>query len=135
MQIYADKLINHFEYEQNFFSRHAFINKAISKYNNCKYLEIGCETNICFNSIIANNKKGVDPNSGGTIKTTSNEFFKNNKDFYDVIFIDGYNIIVDPIDESVDTADVVFETDPYPEIGYPYRISSDIEDGMFIISL
>ena len=48
---------------------------------------------------------------------------------------DGYNIIVDPIDESVDTADVVFETDPYPEIGYPYRISSDIENGMFIISL
>ena len=48
---------------------------------------------------------------------------------------EGYNIIVDPIDESVDTADVVFETDPYPEIGYPYRISSDIENGMFIISL
>jgi hypothetical protein len=48
---------------------------------------------------------------------------------------DGYNIIVDPIDESVDTADVVFETDPYLSIGYPYRISSDIENGMFIISL
>ena len=48
---------------------------------------------------------------------------------------DGYNIIVDPIDESVDTADVVFETDPYTGIGYPYRISSDIENGMFIISL
>ena len=39
------------------------------------------------------------------------------------------------IDESVDTADVVFETDPYLSIGYPYRISSDIENGMFIISL
>ena len=48
---------------------------------------------------------------------------------------DGYNIIVDPIDESVDTADVVFETDPYLGIGYPYRISSDIENGMFIVSL
>jgi hypothetical protein len=48
---------------------------------------------------------------------------------------DGYNIIVDPIDETVDTADVVFETDPYPGIGYPYRISSNIENGMFIISL
>jgi hypothetical protein len=48
---------------------------------------------------------------------------------------DGYNIIVDPIDESVDTADVVFETDPYLGIGYPYRISSDIENGMFTISL
>jgi hypothetical protein len=55
---------------------------------------------------------------------------------------DGYNIIVDPIDESVDTADVVFETDPYTGIGYPYRIWSpsngieiDTEDGLFIISL
>ena len=48
---------------------------------------------------------------------------------------DGYNIIVDPIDESVDTADVVFETDPYTGIGYPYRVSSDTEDGLFIISL
>ena len=48
---------------------------------------------------------------------------------------EGYNIIVDPIDESVDTAEVVFETDPYLGIGYPYRISSDIENGMFIISL
>ena len=48
---------------------------------------------------------------------------------------EGYNIIVDPIDELVDTADVVFETDPYPGIGYPYRISSNIENGMFIVSL
>jgi hypothetical protein len=50
---------------------------------------------------------------------------------------DGYNIIVDPIDELVDTADVVFDTDPYSVIGYPYpyRVSSDIENGMFIVSL
>jgi hypothetical protein len=55
---------------------------------------------------------------------------------------DGSNIIVDPIDESVDTADVAFEIDPYTGIGYPYRISSpsngieiDIDNGLFIISL
>ena len=50
---------------------------------------------------------------------------------------DGYNIIVDPIDELVDTADVVFETDPYIGMGYPYqfRTSSNIENGMFIVSL
>ena len=48
---------------------------------------------------------------------------------------DGYNIIVDPIDESVDTADVVFETDPYIGIGYNPPPSSDIENGMFTISL
>ena len=35
------------------------------------------------------NKVGVDPVSGGTIKATSDEFFKNNKKNFDIIFIDG----------------------------------------------
>ena len=33
------------EYEKNFYKRHAFINKAISKFKNCKYLEIGVANN------------------------------------------------------------------------------------------
>ncbi len=37
----------------------------------------------------ADNKVGVDPNRGGTIKTTSDEFFLSNKDKFDVIYIDG----------------------------------------------
>ena len=63
--------------------------EKFSKFNDCKYLEIGCQNDLCFNSIITNNKIGVDPNAGGTIKTTSDDFFNNNEDFYDVIFIDG----------------------------------------------
>jgi len=71
------------------YNRISFISKAVQKFNNCKYLEIGCETNICFDSINANFKIGVDPNKGGTVKSTSDSFFENNELFFDVIFVDG----------------------------------------------
>ena len=45
------KTIHHYEYEKKFYSRHAFINKAVSNYDNCKYLEIGVANNQVFNSI------------------------------------------------------------------------------------
>jgi len=71
------------------YNRIAFINNAAKNFSNCKYLEIGCETNACFHSILAKHKTGVDPVSGGNIKTTSDNFFINNKTTFDVIFIDG----------------------------------------------
>ena len=79
--------------ENNFYKRHSFINKAISKYKNCKYLEIGVAgSNDVFNSIPLkmSDKFGVDPNQGGNFRMTSDDFFKkyNNLKF-DVIFIDG----------------------------------------------
>lgn len=83
---------NKFEYEKNFFSRHAFINRAIQKKGQqCNYLEIGVCKNEVFNSIPLSmkNKFGVDPNEGGTHRMTSDNFFKINKKKFDVIFIDG----------------------------------------------
>ena len=71
------------------YNRSAFINKALHKFHNGKYLEIGCNNNKCFNSIFAKFKVGVDPNLGGTIRDTSDNFFNNNTMFFDVIFIDG----------------------------------------------
>lgn len=53
------------------------------------YLEIGCANNALFHSVFADNKIGVDPQSGGTHRMTSDEFFENNKQKFDVIFIDG----------------------------------------------
>jgi hypothetical protein len=84
---------NHFEYENNFFNRIAFINRGISNFNinSCKYLEIGVCTNEVFNSIPLSlkNKIGVDPVMGGTHRMTSDDFFKNNSQKFDIIFIDG----------------------------------------------
>jgi hypothetical protein len=54
-----------------------------------KYLEIGCFDDELFNHINTETKIGVDPVSGGTTRLTSDQFFKNNKDFFDCVFIDG----------------------------------------------
>jgi len=93
------KIINYFLKEKNqihleesFFTRHAFINKAISKYNKCNYLEIGVANNDVFNSIPLKlkNKYGVDPVRGGNYRLTSDDFFEKYQHLkFDVIFIDG----------------------------------------------
>jgi len=51
------------------------IQLIINKYNFKNYLEIGCDKNQSFSKIIVNNKVGVDPISGGTIRSTSDDFF------------------------------------------------------------
>jgi hypothetical protein len=69
--------------------RWELVNKIIKNNNYSDYLEIGCFNNECFNMINASHKTGVDPLKGGTIRQTSDEFFKVNKKKYDIIFIDG----------------------------------------------
>ena len=70
-----------------------FINAAIKKLNkkNIEYLEIGVFRNENFDLINCESKISVDPDpeSKATFKTTSDEFFSNNKKKFDVIFIDG----------------------------------------------
>lgn len=65
------------------------IQYIIDKYSFDNYLEIGCDKNQSFSKINVKNKVGVDPVSGGTIRDTSDNFFKINKDKFDIIFIDG----------------------------------------------
>ena len=71
----------------------------INKYDYSTYLEIGCDKDQSFSKIKISHKVGVDPISGGTIRKTSDEFFKNNKEKFDIIFIDGLHhyeqVIVD----------------------------------------
>ena len=89
---YKKKISHHFEFENNFYKRHAFINKAISKFDNCRYLEIGVGNNDVFNSIPLKTKFkfGVDPVTGGNYKMTSDDFFeKYNNLKFNVVFIDG----------------------------------------------
>ena len=54
-----------------------------------KYLEIGCDKNQIFSNIEIDFKIGVDPVQGGNVRKTSDNFFKNNSDKFDIIFIDG----------------------------------------------
>ena len=65
------------------------VQDIIKKKNYKSYLEIGCFDDELFNYVNCENKVGVDPVSGGTIRKTSDQFFENNKVYFDCIFIDG----------------------------------------------
>lgn len=56
------------------------------------YLEIGCDTDECFSQIVVPHKVGVDPNSGGTVRATSDAFFESSREKFDLIFIDGLHV-------------------------------------------
>lgn len=53
------------------------------------YLEIGCRDNYTFDRVDIDHKVGVDPISGGTVRMFSDDFFHQNTDTFDIIFIDG----------------------------------------------
>lgn len=82
-----NKSIN-FQFEKNIY-RWDIINEIINKKKFTSYLEIGCDDNKCFDKINIDNKIGVDPISGGNLRITSDDFFRNNKKKFDLIFIDG----------------------------------------------
>jgi len=85
-------------------NRFDIINKIIKNKKFKSYLEIGCQNDVNFSRIIIDNKIGVDPQSGGTHKMTSDEFFIQNKDTFDLIFIDGLHIyeqVIKDIDNSL----------------------------------
>ena len=92
------------EFPDNLF-RWDLIQYIIDKYNFENYLEIGCDKDQSFSKIKIRNKVGVDPISGGTIRSTSDNFFKNNDNKFDVIFIDGlhyYQQVIKDINHSLE---------------------------------
>ena len=96
-KIYYELFIERFsgKLQHNFpsnFYRWDLIKYLIDKYKYTEYLEIGCYKNDLFSKVQIKNKTGVDPVSGGNIKKTSDDFFKENKKKFDIIFIDGLHI-------------------------------------------
>ena len=92
-----------FDFPKNIY-RWDLIQFLIDKYKFQNYLEIGCDKDQSFSRIKINNKVGVDPISGGTIRTSSNNFFIKNKDTFDIIFIDGlhhYHQVLKDINNSL----------------------------------
>ena len=72
--------------------RFDIINELATKYNSKNYLEIGVQFRSSnFDKINCENKICVDPdpNAKADHIETSDDFFKKNKNNYDVIFIDG----------------------------------------------
>ncbi len=93
-KIYYKLFIENFEGKLNYnfadnFYRWDLIEYLIKKNNYKNYLEIGCDKNQLFSKVNIDNKIGVDPVSGGNVRKTSDDFFKENKSSFDIVFIDG----------------------------------------------
>ena len=98
-----EEMVNYFHYickytenyeiikEANYRTRDSIINKFLKDKES--YLEIGVEYGTSFKKIDIENKVGVDPDpkfeDDRLIKKTSDDFFKENTQKFDVIFIDG----------------------------------------------
>ena len=88
---YAHPKVFDWDWEGKGFNRIATVNHLISISGGleAKYLEIGCDLNVLFDSVASINKVGVDPACGGTHRMTSDEFFADNSEVFNVVFIDG----------------------------------------------
>jgi len=101
--------------------RYEIIQNTINRKKYKSYLEIGCDQDLLFSKINIDKKTGVDPNSGGTIRDTSDNFFKNNSDKFDIIFIDGlheYDQVKKDINNSIkflNNGGVIYLHDCMPE--------------------
>jgi len=78
-------------------SRIKVINKLIADNKYYRYLEIGTQNDVCLSGIKCAYKVGVDPypisfddnNADKFFEGTSDDFFPQNKEKFDIIFIDG----------------------------------------------
>ena len=87
---FGEKFYKKLDFEWNKYpSRDQIIQETINRKKYKSYLEIGCDQDQVFSKIKIEKKIGVDPVSGGTIKDTSDNFFKKNIIKFDIIFIDG----------------------------------------------
>lgn len=85
--------------------RYDLINHFTSKFDECKYLEIGSAKRECFDLVKAHTKHDIEPdlNCYPTFQMTSDAYFKLCDIEYDVIFIDGlhhYEQVLRDIDNS-----------------------------------
>lgn len=76
---------------QTYTYRDEIINGIIRKWGYTNYLEVGTSTGWNYKRIVCDNKVGVDPDPEAfcDIHTTSDEFFKTNKQKFGAVFIDG----------------------------------------------
>ena len=67
------------------------INNLIKHFGYKSYLEIGVQHKVTFNKVLCEIKVGIDPDRTmrANFVMTSDQFFAQNKDMFDIILIDG----------------------------------------------
>lgn len=100
-----------FYMENNKATRIDIINSFIDQRGYKKYLEIGVQKGISFAGVRCKSKTGVDPDekSAATIKLTSDQFFAENNDTFDIIFLDGLHEAPQVIKDIKNALDVLNE--------------------------
>ena len=89
-KLFRDKKLGNIGFDfTNKISRQKLVQEIIDIKKYESYLEIGTFHDDLFQHVKCKKKVGVDPVSGGTIRKTSDKFFKDNKDTFDCVFIDG----------------------------------------------
>ena len=103
---YGEKFFKRLDYDwKKHPSRSEIIQKIIDNKNYKNYLEVGCDKDENFSKINVEKKIGVDPLQGGTLRMTSDDFFKKNNEKFDLIFLDGlhtYEQTIKDIDNSLE---------------------------------
>jgi predicted O-methyltransferase YrrM len=93
---------------EEYFSRSNLINYLIGLYGYKSYLEIGVDIGANFEKVNCAYKVGVDPSNKYeklTHNITSDEFFAQNEEKFDIVFIDGLHLsdqVIKDIQNSLD---------------------------------
>jgi hypothetical protein len=94
-------------------TRTEIINGLIKKHGYKKYLEIGVNTpaqpGYNWVGIEVETKHGVDPNVDTTYRMTSDDFFAQNKEKYDIVFIDGLHIYEQVYKDIINSLEILNE--------------------------
>lgn len=92
------------------YKRWDLLNYLIRKFNYQSYLEIGVQSGMCFEKIQAKYKVGVDPNEKHVkFNMTSDDFFAQNQEKFDLIFIDGLHEAPQVFKDIVNSVDALNE--------------------------
>jgi hypothetical protein len=89
MTIKVLELLKKFHRKPQLNNRTELLNHLAQRFGYESYLEIGCSSGKNFEKITGLRKVGVDPKQGGTFRGTSDRFFAQNQEMFDLIFVDG----------------------------------------------